>query len=361
MVSGCTCASEGEETANPLTAEVKHRKGESQRTFGLLPLAGRPLDVVGFGENSVDVLATVPRWPQPDEKIELLSLSTLPGGQAASAMVACARLGCRARYLGVFGDDSHGQSAQRALELEGVDTRGCLIARAPNRSALIIVEPASGTRTVLWQRDAGLRWPSTSTFPEVMAQTRALLVDATDLDASVAAASASREAGVPVVVDVDQTEPGLDRLLRQVDVLVAAKGFPASHTGEPSLGKAMRLLHAEYRPKAVVVTLGDKGAVAWDGEREVESPGFLIPVVDPTGAGDAFRGGFLAAWLDRGREQPATLLDLLTFANATAALNCRAVGAQAGLPTRAEVLALLTDPGVRRSNRAGPVWGAGHS
>lgn len=327
-----------------------------------LPLpTGRPFDVVGLGENSVDVLATVPRWPRPDEKLELLSLLTLPGGQAASAMVACARLGCRARYLGVFGGDSNGELARRALEVEGVDVRGSVTARAPNRSALIIVEPASGTRTVLWQRDAGLHWPSNNSFFEVMIQTRVLLVDATDLDASVAAASAARAAGVPVVVDVDQNEPGIDRLLRQVDVLVAAEGFPASHTGEASLGKAMRQLHAEYRPMAVVVTLGEAGAVAWDGEREVESPGFLVPVVDPTGAGDAFRGGFLAAWLDGGRAEPATLLDLLTFANATAALNCRAVGAQAGLPTRAEVLALLTDPGVRRSNPAGPVRDAGHS
>lgn len=275
-------------------------------------------------------------------------------------MVACARLGCQARYLGVFGDDSHGELAQRSLEREGVETRGCLTARAPNRSALIIVEPAVGTRTVLWQRDAGLDWPSANTFSEAITQSRALLVDTTDLDASVAAANAARAAGVPVVVDVDQPGPGVDRLLRQVDVLIAAEGFPASHTGEASLGKAMRQLYAEYRPMAVVVTLGDAGAVAWDGEREVDSPGFVVPVVDPTGAGDAFRGGFLAAWLGHEREGPATLPDLMTFANGTAALNCRAVGAQAGLPTRAEVLALLTDPGVRRSNRAGPGKRGGH-
>jgi len=337
------------------------KKGESQRMFGLPLLTGRPFDVVGLGENSVDVLATVPRWPRPDEKLELLSLLTLPGGQTASAMVACARLGCRARYLGVFGDDSHGELVQRALVREGVDVRGCLTARAPNRSALIIVEPASGTRTVLWQRDAGLRWPSADTFPEVMTQARAVLVDATDLEASVAAASAARTASVPVVVDVDQEEPGIDRLLRQVDVLITSEGFPASHTGEVALGKAMRQLYDEYRPAAVVVTLGEAGAVAWDGDREVESPGFVVPVVDPTGAGDAFRGGFLAAWLGCAGEGLVTLQGLLTFANATAALNCRAVGAQAGLPTRAEVMALLTDPGVRRSNRAGPVGRAGHS
>jgi ribokinase len=105
-----------------------------------------------------------------------------------------------------------------------------------------------------------------------------------------------------------------------------------------------------------VVTLGASGAHCWDGEAELHSPGFVLPVVDPTGAGDAFRAGFLAACLFGS----SVLTDVLDFANATAALKCRAVGAQTGLPTRAEVLGLLTDRGVRRSNRAGSTREAGH-
>jgi sugar/nucleoside kinase (ribokinase family) len=325
--------------------------------LGRLPPAGRAFDVVGVGENSLDISATVPHWPSPDEKLELLSVASLPGGQAASALVGCARLGCRAQYLGVFGDDEHGRSVERALRAEGVDTRSCVTARAPNRSALIVVDPSAGTRAVLWRRDPALRWPDASTFEGRVTRARSLLVDTTDMPAAIAAAAAAKKARVPVMVDIDRSEPDADQLLKHVDVLVAAQGFPQAYTAANSMGEAIRQLSAAYGAAIVVVTLGASGALCWDGEAEIRSQGFVVPVVDPTGAGDAFRAGFLAAWLFGGSSLP----DLLDFANATAALKCRGVGAQTGLPTRAEVLGLLTDQTVGRSNPTGSGTKAGHS
>lgn len=320
---------------------------------------GTLFDVVALGENSIDVLATVPHWPSPDEKLELINLVTLPGGQAASAAVACARLGCRTRYLGAFGGDEHGKAVERAIQAEGVDTAGCLRTKAPNRTAFIVVDPAGGTRAVLWRRDPGLKWPDSFPFADVVAQARSLLVDTTDLEPAIAAATAARAAAIPVIVDVDTPVPGVDRLLRQVDVIVAAEGFAEAHTGASSLGSAMRRLRIEYPAAIVVVTLGASGAVAWDGRREVRSPGFVVDVVDPTGAGDAFRAGLLVAWLESGSRGAGALPQVLDFANATAALNCRAVGAQSGLPSRLEVFGLLTDSAVRRSNQSGPAAEAG--
>jgi sugar/nucleoside kinase (ribokinase family) len=314
------------------------KKGESQRLLQRLPAPGRAFDVIAVGENSLDILVS------------------LPGGQAASALVGCARLGCRTQYLGVFGDDEHGRSVERALRAEGVDTRSCVTARASNRSAFIVVDPSAGTRAVLWRRDPALKWPDTSAFGGRVTRARALLVDTSDMEAAIAAATAARKGGVPVVLDIDRTEQGVDDLLKNVDVLVAAEGFPEAHTGATSMGAAMRQLRNHYRAAIVVVTLGASGAISWDGEMEVQSAGFEVPVVDPTGAGDAFRAGFLAAWLFG----TSSLSDLLDFANATAALKCRAIGAQTGLPSRAEVLGLLTDRTIRRSNQAGSATEAGH-
>jgi sulfofructose kinase len=339
-----------------MDAQTGHLPG----VLGRLPPAGRPFDVIALGENSMDILATVPHWPSADEKLELLNLASLPGGQAASAAVGCARLGCRTQYLGVFGDDEHGRSVERALRAEGVDTRTCVTAPAPNRTAFVLIDSTAGTRAVLWRRDPALQWRDVSSFAGRITRTRSLLVDTTDLDAAIAAATAAKKAGVPVIVDIDRSEAGVDRLLKQVDVLIAAEGFPQAHTGATSMGPAMRQLRAEYGAAIVVVTLGRSGAISWDGETEVESPGFVVPVVDSTGAGDAFRAGFLAGWL-YGTSYGATVLSgLLDFANATAALKCRSVGAQTGLPTRSEVLGLLTDRTVRRSNQAGSTREVGH-
>lgn len=314
------------------------KKGESQR-----------IDVVGVGENSVDLLATVPHHPAPDEKLELLDVTTRPGGQLATALVACARLGGRTRYIGTFGDDANARLVEDALQHEGVDTTRCRRVHAPNRSALILVDPAAGTRTVLWRRDPALCWPAGEMTSELISDARVLLVDATDLDAAVAAATHARTAGVTVIADVDRPQPGLDRLLPLVDVLIAAEGFPEAITGEATVGPAMRTLQARHGLALVVVTLGAEGAVAWDGGTEVVSPGFVVPVVDPTGAGDAFRAGFAMGWLAGGRD----IRGLLDQANATAALNCRASGALAGLPTAPEVRALVTDRMAPRSNGHG--------
>jgi sugar/nucleoside kinase (ribokinase family) len=320
------------------------KKGESQR-----------IGVAGVGENSLDLLATVPRHPAPNEKLELLDVQSLPGGQVASALVACARQGCAARYVGTFGDDDNGRIVEAALGREGVDIASCRRVHAANRAALILVDAVAGTRTVLWRRDPALRWPSQAMTSELIAGARVLLVDATDLEAAIAAAQAARQFGVTVVADVDAAEPGLDRLLAFVDVLIVAEAFPQAMTGEASLSAGIRALHSRFRPSVVIATLAAAGAVAWDDRDEVASPGFVVPVVDTTGAGDAFRGGFIAGWLETAPaegEVPA-LGPLLDRANATAALNCRAVGAQTGLPTRTEVLALLTDLTVPRSNSHG--------
>ena len=314
------------------------KKGESQR-----------FRVVGVGENSVDLLVTVPHHPAPNEKLDVLEMVTLPGGQVASALVACARLGCRTRYLGSFGDDDHGRLIEAALRREGVDTTHCRHVHAPNRSALILVDAAAGTRTVLCRRDPALGWPPEAMLPELISDAQVLMVDATDLEAAVAAAVVARHAGVTVVADVDRPQPGLDRLLPYVDVLIAAEGFPQAETGEATLSRAVRVLRDRFPQALVVVTLGAQGAVAWEGSTEVVSPGFVVPVVDPTGAGDAFRAGFVRAWLAGDRD----LAGLLDHASAAAALSCRAVGAQAGLPAFPEVEALVTDPEAPRSNGHG--------
>jgi sugar/nucleoside kinase (ribokinase family) len=301
----------------------------------------------------VDVLASVPRAPAPDEKLELHALATQPGGQIATALVACARLGARVQYAGIFGDDANSALIRRALDEAGIDTTACHLAPCPNRSALILVDATAGTRTILWSRDQRLAWPASSPFAPLVARARILMVDATDLPAATEAAACARAAHVPVMLDIDHGSSGAERLLDLVDVMIVSQTFPEAHTGEPAMGRAMRSLHTRYQPALVVVTLGEDGAIAWDGVDETHVPGFDVPVVDPTGAGDAFRGGFAAAWA-AAAPGTATLDQLLRVGNATAALNCRQVGAQRGLPTRAEIDAFLTEMPAIRSKQTGP-------
>lgn len=70
--------------------------------FSLLPHGARPFDVVGLGQNSVDLLAVLNSFPRSNTKHRIEKFARLPGGQVASAMVCCARLGWSARYVGRF-------------------------------------------------------------------------------------------------------------------------------------------------------------------------------------------------------------------------------------------------------------------
>jgi sulfofructose kinase len=308
--------------------------------FPGLSLGAKPVDVVGLGENSVDLVALAPHFPRPDSKQTLDRLSSLVGGQTATALVACARLGWRARYLGGVGDDEDGRRVTEALSGEGIDVRARSRRGAPTRRAIIVVDARTGRRAVMEHRD-----PAVALRPEELDSTlvtsgRVLLIDARDPTVSTAAAVMARDAGVPVVLDVEEPAPGVDGLLRLVDVIVSNASFPTAMTGARGIGRALARLAALSGSDAVIATLGPEGSLAWLDGREVRTPGFRVRAVDTTGAGDAFRGGFIAGWLGAG---PGTLAStVLEYANAVAALNCLGFGAQAGLPTRREVEAFVT-------------------
>ena len=166
-----------------------------------------------------------------------------------------------------------------------------------------------------------------------------LLVDCHETAAATQAARYAREAGVPTLIDVEKVRPGIGELLQQIDVLIAAQDFPGALTGYEDIGRALDAMAAEYpSAKLVCATLGDGGSLARCNGREIRTPAFQVDCVDTTGAGDVFRGAFAAGCL---LMPDGDVEDVLAYANAVAALNCRALGARGGLPTPAEVDQLL--------------------
>ena len=173
---------------------------------------------------------------------------------------------------------------------------------------------------------------------EAVTSGRMLLLDCYETAAATQAARYAREAGVPTVLDVEKVRPGIIDLLQQIDVIIAAQEFPSALTGYEDPGRALEAMSREYSAHLVCVTLGEEGSLARCHGREIRTAGFQVDCVDTTGAGDVFRGAFAAACL---RDPHADVEDLLTYANAVAALNCRALGARSGIPTADEIDQLL--------------------
>ena len=117
-----------------------------------LPAADRrDFDVIACGENSLDFVAVLAPGSAQAGKRHLTSFALHPGGQAATAATACARLGLRARYVGAFGDDEWGTRASASLAQAGVHVVAATRSGTPGRIAVVLVDQA-GERTVLEYR-----------------------------------------------------------------------------------------------------------------------------------------------------------------------------------------------------------------
>jgi sulfofructose kinase len=302
-------------------------------------------DVVGVGLNATDTLLLVPHFPAYAGKGPFQDEVVRPGGQVASALVACARLGLRTKYIGAVGDDERGRIQMESLVEAGVDATDVKVRRGcATQSAYIIVDMATGERTVFWRRDDALSFDPAEIAPEQIAGARLLHIDGHDTPAVARAAAIARSLGIPVTVDVDTIYHGFERVLPKVDYLVASSEFPAAWTGERDPFKALETLQTEYRMKVAAMTLGAHGALARENGEFLYAPAYVVNTVDTTGAGDVFHGAFCYAVLEG-----MPMREALDFSNAMAALNCTALGARGGIQGLAEIRALMAR-GERRSH-----------
>ncbi|MDE0627103.1 MAG: PfkB family carbohydrate kinase [Bryobacterales bacterium] len=305
---------------------------------------GKTFDVVGVGLNATDILLLVPQFPAYGGKAPFVREIRSPGGQVASAMVACAKLGLRTKYIGSVGDDEGGRILMRSLKAAGIDiTHVQLRSDCPNQSAYIIIDQTTGERTILWKRPDCLQIVPDQIAPEQILGARVLHIDGHDTAAVEHAARIAHEHGIPVTVDVDTIYRGFDRVLPFVDYLIASTNFPVQWTSQRDPFLALELIQREYGMRVAAMTLGPYGALALHEGRFHYSPAFVVNCQDTTGAGDVFHGAFCYAIVN-----DYSIEDALDFSNAMAALNCKSLGAQGGIRGIRAARRLIRD-GERRS------------
>ncbi len=300
------------------------------------------VDLVGVGLNATDMLIRLPHYPALGSKIEFRSADVLPGGQVASAVAACQHWGLRTRYVGKIGDDSAAAIHRAEFERLGVETHLLTAPGCASQQAVILVDDA-GERTVLWKRDNRLTLLPEELRREWISGARALHIDGHDTAAAVTAAAWAREAGIPVIADLDDLYPGVEDLLGRIDYLITSRDIPGRLTGESDLRKSLPAVRTRYGGRLTAATLGHEGVLAWDGSRFYYAAAFRVQPLDTTGAGDIFHAGFSYGLL-----QGWPLPRQLDFACAAAALNCTAPGARGGIQSVESIEKLITT-GPRRA------------
>ena len=309
--------------------------------MSLVPIEARRFDVVGLGVNALDLIAVIDGFPQPDAKHMIDQVEIQGGGMTATAMVACARLGLRARYVGKVGGDLWSRLALRFLRQDHVDIRGVIrVKDSPGHLSIVLTDRSSGQRALFARRPPAYEIRADEIDRTVIQSARLLHIDGVDVHAALRAIEWARDASMTITMDGERIVPGIGNVWPRVDLLVCNPRFLASEAGTSDPEAGLRIL-ASKGPPRVAVTLAEQGVLGLVDGRFVRAPGFRVsPIIDTNGAGDVFHGacavGELRGW---------PLEWTLTFANAVAALKCRTLGGRAGIPTMPEVRAFLVASG----------------
>lgn len=292
------------------------------------------IDVLCVGHASYDLVFSVAKHPEPDEKTSARLFAGCGGGPAANAAVTVAKLGYRSAFVGYLGNDLYGQQHFQELTALGVATSFVVRGKWPTPLSAILVKP-DGRRSVVNYRG---ETPLLQALPERLTDCRpgVILFDGHEPLLSDRLLRLAADNGASTVLDAGSVHRGTRELVSRVDHVVASEKFAADFTGCRDPRAALSRL-ADVAA-CVVITRGEKGLV-WknrDGSGGLGS--FPLEAIDTTGAGDAFHGAY-AAGLAAGKRG----LELLTFASAVGALTCTKYGARLGIPDAADVQRLLQD------------------
>lgn len=293
------------------------------------------IDILGLGCSAVDDLLYVDAYPQPDEKMRVQRAERHCGGLTATALVAAARLGARCAFAGVLGHDDLSDFVAETLRREKIDlSHAVYLPDARPVHSTIIVGAAQNTRNIFFEI-GGLTGAAEDRPDEnVIRSARVVFLDHTGMKGAVRAARIAREAGVPVVADLERNDnEGFDVLLGLVDHLIISEKFACRLTGA---SEAKEAVHALWKPdrQVVVATAGTRGC--WyrttNTKDAAHFPAFAVNVVDSTGCGDVFHGAYAA-----GLAQGLTLEERIRLACAAAALKATKPGGQLGIPDKKSV------------------------
>jgi ribokinase len=298
-------------------------------------MAGAPRhDVLVVGSLNADLVIRAPRFPNPGETISGGDLLTIPGGKGANQAVAAARQGVKVAMVGRVGRDHFAPFLIENLNVNHVDTANVLKDDVSSGTAIIVVDE-NGENSIVVSPGANGR-VSPQDVDSAPDARMLLLQFEIPMEAVVHAAKRYKAQGASVVLNPAPARPIPDDLLAHVDILVPNQTELALLSGVQGKDSSSRERAArellKRGPRAVIVTLGERGALLVTNTQWMHISAYQIEAVDTTAAGDAFIGG-LASKLLESEDLPAAV----KFACACGALAVTQFGAQPSLPTKEEV------------------------
>lgn len=300
----------------------------------------KKFDVIGIGCSAWDLIGKVKHYPLPGDKSLLTNFEEQPGGQVATALVTVSRLSGKCAIIDTIGDDYYGERIKSSLIDENINTD--YLIKDYGKTSLLsfcVSSEDKGERVIFFTR-------GTKGFLEIkdisfdfITSCKCLMVDNHHGKVSVFAASLAKEAGIPVVTDIERDALWNDELFKYGTHHILPGHYLLEYTKVKEPEIALKILQKTYKSELIVGTFGEKGSIAWDGKDMLYQKAYRVePVIDTTGAGDVFHGTF-ACGLTLGYDTATNL----KFASLLAGLKCKSPGGQKGIPYRSELKDLWSE------------------
>ena len=300
-------------------------------------------DVAALGEAMVEFNQTRPGEPQYLQGF---------GGDTSNAVIAAARAGARTTYLTRLGQDAFGDALEALWQREGVDTSGIERDAAAPTGIYFVTHGPAGHEFTYRRAGSAAALMTPQWLPRAFLREAKILhvsgislaISASARETVFEAMAQARDAGVLVSLDsnlrlklwsLEEARATLTRAIALCDYFLPSVDDVNVLSGHDDPERIVRWSH-ELGARQVVLKLGAEGALVSDGATSARVPGYSVPVVDATGAGDCFCGNLLARLA-----QGDSVFEAARYANAAAALAVQGFGAVAPLPRPAQVKELL--------------------
>ena len=318
---------------------------------------GKKYDVIAMGELLIDFTMN----GQSEQGNNMFE--ACPGGAPCNVLALLNKMGKKTAFVGKVGKDQFGTLLRETITAAGIDASHLLTDEDVNTTLAFVHTFPDGDREFSFYRNPGadMMLSPEEIDPEFIAQTKIFHFGTLSMthervrEATKKALGIAKENGCLISFDPNLREPlwsSLDLAKEQIeygfgfcDILKISDNEIQFISGKEDYDEGIAYLQERYHIPLILLTMGKNGSRAYYKGMRVERPGFSVKAIETTGAGDTFCGSSLNYILEHDFENltEEQLGELLTFANAAAALVTTKKGAIRAMPERDDVLALMAE------------------
>mgnify|MGYP000845326438 CR=1 FL=1 len=294
-------------------------------------------DIVVVGSMNMDFVFSVERYPQRGETITGNRFMITPGGKGANQAASIAKLGGKVSFVGARGNDINGEELMANLKDLGVNVENVLCFEDTTTGVAAITLESKGENRIIIVPGANnkLSLSTVEHFREAIRKAQVVLLQLEiPLETVIKTIEIAHDYQTKVVLDPAPAKELPEEIYQKIDYLLPNEGeinqLCKRYNLETEKEKIHKLL--DLGVGSIIITKGEQGAIYYARDQIIQQPAIKTKVVDTTGAGDAFAGGF-AFGLQKGWE----IKDIMKFASCVAGLSVTKHGAQNSAPTMAEV------------------------